>query len=89
MFRLDYFSCILTVVSTILIGKKEWSGFVVAGINSVLISLIALQTHQIGFIPANAFCILIYVFSIRAWRRDSNVPARVSAGAEEQLLRQP
>jgi hypothetical protein len=74
MFRLDYLSCVLTVLSTILIGRKAWIGFVVAGINSLIISFIGLRTHQVGFIPANVFCIVIYVFSIRAWIRDSRVP---------------
>ncbi|MGH9563960.1 MAG: hypothetical protein ACRD3S_21115 [Terracidiphilus sp.] len=75
MLRLDYLSCALTVVSTLLIGRKAWIGFVVAGINSLIISLIGLKTHQMGFIPANVFCIVIYVFSIRAWIRDSRVAA--------------
>ncbi len=45
-----------------------------AGINSLIISFIGLKTHQMGFIPANVFCIVIYVFSIRTWIRDSRVP---------------
>ncbi len=73
MFRLDYLSCVLTVLSTVLIGRKEWAGFVIAGANSLIISYIALETHQTGFIPANIFCIVIYVFSIRAWMRDGRV----------------
>lgn len=83
MFRLDYFSCVLTVVSTILIGRKEWVGFVVAGINSLIIAFIGLRTHQIGFIPANVFCIVIYVFSIRAWVRDSRTEGGAPARTKE------
>src|SRR5215472_3147292 len=30
-FRLDYLSCILTISSTILIGKRHWQGWVVCG----------------------------------------------------------
>ena len=41
--------------------------------NSLLICFIGLQTHQIGFIPANVFCIVVYGFSIRSWLRDSDV----------------
>jgi len=77
MFGLDYLSCVLTIVSTILIGKKKWAGFVLAGINSLLIGYIGFETRQTGFIPANIFCILIYAFSIRFWMRDDR-----SAGAE-------
>ena len=73
MFRLDYLSCLLTVVSTVLVGRKVWAGFVIAGANSLIISFIAFETHQTGFIPANVFCIVIYVFSIRAWIRDGRV----------------
>lgn len=71
MFRLDYLSCCLTVLSTILVGQKRWTGLVVAGINSVIISLIGLRTGQLGFIPANLFCIGVYVFSIRSWAKES------------------
>jgi hypothetical protein len=73
MFRLDYLSCILTVLSTILIARKAWAGFVLAAVNSLLICLIGFETHQMGFIPANIFCIAIYAVSIRSWIRDSRV----------------
>ena len=75
MFRLDYISCILTVLSTILVGRKHWSGFVIAGLNSLLICFIGLQTHQTGLIPANVFCIVIYAVSIRSWMRQAASPA--------------
>jgi hypothetical protein len=55
------------VLSTILVGQKRWHGFVVAGINSAIVCVIGLRTGQVGFIPANLFCIGIYAFSIRSW----------------------
>jgi hypothetical protein len=67
VFRLDYLSCLLTVLSTVLVGQKRWTGFVVAGVNSVIVCVIGLRTGQLGFIPANLFCIAVYVFSIRSW----------------------
>ncbi|KAA6456869.1 hypothetical protein DYQ86_23735 [Acidobacteria bacterium AB60] len=70
MFRLDYVSCLLTVLSTILVGRKMWYGLVVAGVNSLLICIIGLKTAQLGFIPANLFCIGVYATSIRSWRRE-------------------
>jgi hypothetical protein len=81
MFRLDYLSCALTVLSTVLIGKKQWAGFVFAGINSLLICFIGFETHQIGFIPANLFCIVMYGLSIRSWIRDSRVTGAGNAVA--------
>ena len=71
MFHLDYFSCLLTVLSTVLVGRKLWAGLVVAAINSLLICLIGVKTAQYGFIPANLFCIGVYAVSIRSWRRES------------------
>lgn len=70
MFRLDYLSCLLTITSTVLVGRKQWTGFVVAGINSLIICAIGLETSQLGLIPANIFCLIIYVFSIRSWMRE-------------------
>jgi len=69
VFRLDYLSCILTVLSTVLVGRKMWHGLLVAGFNSLLICIIGLKTAQLGFIPANLFCIAVYGMSIRSWRR--------------------
>ena len=69
MFRLDVVSCALTVLSTVLVGRKMWGGLVVAGINSVVICLIGVRTQQFGFIPANLFCIGVYGVSLRSWRR--------------------
>lgn len=68
MLRLDYISCLLTVISTVMVGRKLWTGWVVAGINSVLICIIGLRTAQYGFIPANLFCIALYAWNLRRWR---------------------
>ena len=68
-FRLDYLSCVLKVVSTILVGRRHWEGWVLAVINSVIICLIGLRTSQWGFIPANVFCIVLYAVNLREWRK--------------------
>ena len=69
MLRLDYLSCVLTVVSTILVGRRCWKGWILAGINSAIVCVIAYRTSQLGFIPANLFCIVLYGFNLRAWRK--------------------
>ena len=76
MFRLDYISCVLTVLSTMLVGKKLWHGWIVAGVNSLLICIIGMRTAQFGFIPANVFCIALYSYNLWTWRKCA--PAGVS-----------
>jgi membrane-bound ClpP family serine protease len=66
--RLDYLSCILTVLGTILLGKKLWQGWVVAAINSAVVCVIGLRTAQFGFVPANLFCIALYTSNVVTWR---------------------
>src|SRR5437588_5657189 len=56
LFRLDYVSCILTVVSTILLGKRCWEGWILAAVNSAVVCVIGFRTAQFGFITANVFC---------------------------------
>ncbi len=68
MFRLDYLSCALTILSTFMVGRKLWAGWVVAALNSVLICIIGMRTAQTGFIPANLFCIALYAYNLRQWR---------------------
>jgi len=70
MFRLDYLSCLLTILATILVGRKLWTGLVVSGVNSLIVCVIGIQTSQFGFIPANLFCICIYAVSIRSWLKE-------------------
>ena len=70
MFHLDYLSCFLTVLATILLARKSWIGLIIAIINSLTICAIALRTSQVGFIPANLFCICIYAFSMRSWVKE-------------------
>ncbi len=70
MFKLDYISCVLTVVSTVLVGRKLWQGWIVAGANSVVISVVALRTAQFGFVPANLFCIVVAAYNIWNWRNE-------------------
>jgi nicotinamide riboside transporter PnuC len=69
VFRLDYLSCVLTIVSTILVGRRYWEGWALAGINSVVICVIGLKTAQLGFIPANIFCMVMSAINLRAWRK--------------------
>jgi hypothetical protein len=68
MLHLDYVSCLLTVLSTWMVGKRMWHGWIVAGANSAIIMVIGLRTGQWGFIPANIFCMAIYIYNISSWR---------------------
>jgi hypothetical protein len=69
--RLDYLSCLLTIASTILVGRRCWEGWALAAVNSVLICIIGIRTAQLGFVPANLFCIVVSAVNLRAWRRTS------------------
>ncbi len=69
MLRLDYLSCVLTIVSTILIGKRCWEGWALAAVNSVIVCIIGVKTSQFGFVPANLFCIVLYAMNVRTWRK--------------------
>lgn len=66
--RLDYISCVLTIVSTLLVGRRIWQGWLVAGANSLIICWIGMRTTQTGFIPANLFCLALYSYNIVRWR---------------------
>jgi hypothetical protein len=68
MLRLDYLSCLLTILSTVLVGKKLWQGWVVAGVNSLIICFIGVRTAQFGFVPANLLCIGLYANNLARWR---------------------
>jgi hypothetical protein len=89
MLRLDYLSCLLTILSTVMVGRRKWQGWVVAGANSAIISVIGMQTGQWGFVPANAFCIVLYLYNVRKWRsREANsaeLPAPVSGSPSVEL----
>ena len=69
LFRLDYLSCVLTVVSTVLLGKRCWEGWILAAVNSAIVCVIGFRTAQFGFIPANVFCIALYAVNLRSWRK--------------------
>jgi hypothetical protein len=80
MFRLDYLSCLLTIVATILVGQKKWTGLVVSGVNSLIVCAIGVHTSQYGFIPANVFCICIYALNLKSWQNKGkeSEPAQIS-----------
>jgi hypothetical protein len=69
MFRLDYLSCVLTILATILVGRKSWTGLLISMVNSFVVCIIGVRTSQFGLIPANLFCVCVYAFSIRSWLR--------------------
>ena len=74
MFRLDYLSCVLTIASTILIGRRRWQGWLLAAVNCVIMCVIGIKTAQLGFIPANLFCMVMSAINLRAWRRTTATP---------------
>ncbi|MEG9436587.1 hypothetical protein JAO29_10490 [Edaphobacter sp. HDX4] len=74
---MDYISCLLTIVATILLGKKMWTGLAVSIVNSLIVCVIGLHTSQYGFIPANVFCICINAFNIRTWSKGGERSIRI------------
>jgi hypothetical protein len=83
MFHLDYLSCFLTVLATILLARKSWIGLLIAIVNSLIVCAIALRTSQLGFIPANLFCICIYTFNIRSWLKEQTHTNRDQAQRQD------
>ena len=67
--RLDYLSCLLTIASTVLVGRRCWEGWALATINSVIICVIGVRTAQFGFVPANVFCIAMSAINLQAGRK--------------------
>jgi hypothetical protein len=88
MLHLDYLSCLLTVLSTVMVGRRKWQGWMVAGANSAIISLIGMRTGQWGFVPANAFCIAIYLYNIRNWRAADEREGSPNPGLSARLKQQ-
>jgi hypothetical protein len=67
--RLDYLSCVLTISSTILVGRRCWEGWALGSINCVILCVIGLRTEQLGLIPANLFCMVVSAINVHSWRR--------------------
>ena len=88
MIRLDYLSCLLTVVATILVGRKKWTGLLLSGVNSAIVCVIGVHTSQYGFIPANLFCMCIYAFNIVKWRKLQKSHSVVDAPSGSRPIRQ-
>jgi hypothetical protein len=86
MIHLDYLSCFLTVLATILLARKSWIGLLVAIVNSSIVCVIGLRTSQPGFIPANLFCICVYAFSMRAWLKEQPHTNRDQVQRQESLV---
>jgi hypothetical protein len=86
MFHLDYLSCFLTVLATILLARKSWIGLLIAIVNSFIVCAIGLRTSQLGFIPANLFCICVYAFSMRLWLKEQAHTNRDQAQGQDSGL---
>ncbi len=83
MLHLDYVSCLLTILSTLLIGKRLWYGWIIAAINSLVICVIGVQTAQYGLLPGNLLCIALYAHNLSNWR-----PGNQKEAAPEPALNQ-
>jgi len=83
MFHLDYLSCFLTVLATLLLARKSWILLLIPIANSLIVCAIGLRTSQLGFIPANLFCICAYAFSMRSWLREQTHTSRDQAPRQD------
>jgi hypothetical protein len=83
MIHLDYLSCFLTVLATILLARKSWIGLLIAIVNSLIVCAIGLRTSQLGFIPANLFCICVYAFNMRSWLKEQTHTNRDQAQRQD------
>ena len=72
MFHLDYLSCFLTMLATVLVARKSWIGLLISIVNSMIVCVIGFRTSQFGFIPANLICICVYASSIRSWVKQTH-----------------
>jgi hypothetical protein len=50
------------------VGRRIWQGWIIASAKSAILCLIGFRTAQLGFIPANIFCLAIYAYNIAKWR---------------------
>ncbi len=67
MFRLDYISCLLTVASTVLVGRRMWQGLIIAGVNSLIICCDRPANRATRIHPGKpVLCLAIYVYNILA-----------------------
>jgi hypothetical protein len=66
--KLEMLSLVLRL-DCLSLGRRCWEGWVLAAANSLIICVIGLRTAQLGFIPANLFCIVLYAFNLRTWRK--------------------
>jgi nicotinamide riboside transporter PnuC len=80
---LSYLSCLLTIASTVLVGRRLWQGWLVAAVNSVIIGAIGWQTGQWGFVPANLFCLAIYAYNLKTWRAPQQNEMESAAGSRQ------
>ena len=86
MLHLDYLSCFLTVLATILLARKSWIGHLVAIANRLIVCVIGLRTSQLDFIPANLFCIDVYAFTTRSWLKEQTHANRDQAQRQKPLV---
>src|SRR6266699_3360032 len=92
MFHLDYLSCFLTILATVLVGRKSWTGLLISIVNSMIVCVIGFRTSQFGFIPANLICIGVNAFSIRSWVKKTHthgIGQRWGLGALRTLVNAP
>jgi hypothetical protein len=85
MFHFDYLSCFLAVLATILLARKSWIGLLVAIANSLIVCVTGFRTSQLGFIPANMFCMGVYAFSMRTWLKEQTHANRVQVQRQKSL----
>src|SRR5258708_33564989 len=58
MFHLDYLSCFLTILATVLVSRKSWTGLLISIVNSMIVCVIGFRTSQFGK-PDLHLCICI------------------------------
>jgi len=85
---LDYLFWCLTILGTILVSRKSWTGLLISIVNCVIVCIIGFRASQFGFIPSNLICICLYAFNIRSWVKKTHTHRiRQAMGVETTATR--
>jgi len=66
---------LITIVSVELTVRKNWIGWVLAGVNQLLWLILIVTTEQWGLLPLNAYMAMQSCRGAYAWRKQARLDA--------------
>jgi hypothetical protein len=71
MIHLDWVCGAMALLSTFVLGKKKWYGWLISATTNALFVVLNARAHLWGVVPVSLFCCILNLWNMVKWWREN------------------